>query len=191
MSTTALTVRDLFFAAGDDDAGAAIRLPDLSHALGAVVSGFEWQGLGQRVVDLLDVNVADILLGAWQKHAEVREQLRATAADPAKTALVSIGQHTIESSHAPSIEVRAQGRRLLELSFPIELAFDVSAVGLMVRGGSVCEIRAGTVTVRGTVKLQNTVILTRDSSPIAIPGRIVLAGTRAPEPAPGAAVAGV
>jgi hypothetical protein len=72
------------------------------------------------------------------------------------------------------MELRVQGRKLLELSFPVELTIEIDAVDLTLRRGTVHEIRAGEVNVRGTVKLENTVLLERKLAPIALPGRIVL-----------------
>jgi hypothetical protein len=171
--TSTLTVRELFVAS-DGGTGAGLRLPPVPHGLAQVVTGFEWNGLGERVFDLLDLNVIDILLAGWKKHLDVRDQLAATAADPSRSVLVYLGRHTLDSTHAPSIELRAQGRTMLELSFPIELAFEIEAVELTLRAGAVREVRPGRVTVHGTVKLEGTPILERKLSAIDLPGRIVL-----------------
>jgi hypothetical protein len=181
--TSTLTVRDLFVSSNGGAVGAGLRLPAVPDGLSQLVTGFEWNGLGERVFDLLDLNVVDILLGGWKTQQDVREQLRATAADPSRTVVVSLARHTIESSHIPSIELRAHGRALLQLSFPIELAFQIEAVELTLRAGDVREVRSGEVKVRGTVKLEGTVILERELSAIALPGRIVLGADAPPTPA--------
>ena len=59
--TSTLTVRELFVSS-DGGTGAGLRLPPVPHGLAQVVTGFEWNGLGERVFDLLDLNVIDILL---------------------------------------------------------------------------------------------------------------------------------
>ena len=171
--TSTLTVRELFVSS-DHGAGARLRLPPVPQAVTQVVTGFEWNGLGERVFDLLDLNVVDILLAGWKKHLDVRNQLAATADDPSRTVLVHLGRHTLDSTHTPSIELRAQGRTVLELAFPLELAFQIEAVELTLRAGAVREVRTGRVTVRGTVKLEGTTILERQLSAIDLPGRIVL-----------------
>jgi len=168
------TVRDLFVSSGSGAIGAGLRLPAAPERLSQLVTGFEWQGLGERVFDLLDLNVVDILLAGWKTHQEVRDQLRATAQDPSRTVVVSLARHTLDSTHTPSIELRAHGRTILDLSFPIELAFEIEAAELTLRGGAVREARPGTVTVRGTVRLEGTAILERELAPIDLPGRLVL-----------------
>jgi hypothetical protein len=172
--TNPLTVRDLFFSTKDGELSARLQLPAIPAGLSHLVTGFEWHGLAERVGDLLDINVVDVLLAGWKKHDEVRTQLRVTAADPSRTVLVYIGHHTLDSTHKPSIELRSQGRRLMELSFPIELAFEIGAIELTLRAGAITEIRSGEVKVRGTVKLESAVILERELAPVRLPGRIVL-----------------
>lgn len=172
--TSMLTVRELFVSADDGKLGASLRLPLLPKDVAQLVTGIEWKALGEHVFDLLDLNVVDILLAGWKKHQGVRRALRETAVDPSRTAVIHIAHHTLDSTHTPSIELRAQGRKVIELSFPIELAFDIEAVELTVRAGAVREIRPGGVKVRGTVKLENTVILERELSSIKLPGQILL-----------------
>jgi len=143
------------------------------------------------VLDLLDIDIVDVLLGGWKAHQEVRRQLRTTAADPSRLARVHLARHTIRSTHAPSVEFRLHGKTLVELTFPMELAFEIEAVELLLRAGSVREIRPGDARFRGTVKLEHTVLLQRELSPIALPGRIDLdMGTRDHDTAPLHVVAG-
>jgi hypothetical protein len=160
------TLRDLF------------RVDDLEGRVTPIASlaslGLEWRGLSERILDVLDVNVVDVLVAGWKKHEEVRVQLRATAMDPARVAMVHLAEHTLTSSHAPSVEVRSHGRVMATLSIPIEIAFEIEAVQLTMRRGEVCEIRPGQVTVRGTVKLEHTVLLERELAPIRLPGTIAM-----------------
>ena len=181
--TSTLTVRQLFVSAERGSGGASLRLPLVPEGLSQMMTAVEWSGIGERVFDLLDLNVVDILLGGWKKQQEVRRELRETAADPSRTAIVHLARHTLESTHAPSMELRAQGRRLVELSFPVDLAFEIEAAELTLRAGAVREVRTGDVKVRGTVKLENTVVLDRQLSSISLPGRILLDAEPPPEPA--------
>jgi hypothetical protein len=178
--TSTLTARDLFVSTEAGDVAAGLRLPPVPEGVSALVGGFEWRAVGERVFDLLDLNVVDILLAGWAKYHEVQAQLEATRGEPARTVLVHLAHHTLASSHASSIELRAQGRKVLELSFPIELAFEIDAVELTIRNGRICEIRPGDVRARGTVKLENTVVLERKLSPIHLPGKIVIEEPPAP-----------
>jgi hypothetical protein len=172
--TSNLTVRDLFISTHTGTVDAGLRLPPPPDRLTLLVTGFEWKGIGERVFDLLDINVVDVLVGGWKVHQDVHRELGRTAPDPSRTAIVQLTHHTIESAHTPAIELRAQGRKVLEVSFPVELALEIDAVRLTIRGGAIREIHPGEVKVRGTMKLENTVVLERQLSAITLPGRIVL-----------------
>jgi hypothetical protein len=171
-----LTVRDLFVTsideAGDDDP--KVQMPPVPETLSALVTGFEWQGLGDRVLDLLEQPVIDVMLAAWVAHEEVMAQLHETTADPSETVLVHLASHTLESTHRPALELWVQRRCVLELSFLTELTFDIDVVELTVRGGAVRAIRPGAVNARGTVKLGETVVLERRIAPVMLPRRITV-----------------
>ena len=115
------------------------------------------------MLDLLDINVVDVLVGGWKAHRDVHRERGRTATDPTRTAMVQLTHHTIYSVHTPAIELRAQGRKVLEVSFPVELTLELDAVRLTIRGGAIREIHPGEVKVRGTMKLENTVVLERSS----------------------------
>jgi hypothetical protein len=173
MSTQIPTLRDLFVTshAGRREGRA---LPPPPAALATIVAGFQWDGIYDKALDLLDISVLDVMLGAWKTRGDFRKHVRASAADPTKTLVVPLGTHRIASEHRPSIEVRSEGRLLAKLHFPVEVAFEVEAAQLTLRGGTVTEIRTGELKARGTVKFEHTVILERDLEPIHFPGKIVL-----------------
>lgn len=172
--TSSLTMRDLFISTHTGTLDAGLRLPPPPDGLTSLITGFEWDRLGERVLDLLDINVVDVLVGGWKAHQDVRRELGRTATDPSRTAMVELTHHTIDSTHTPAIELRAQGRKVLEVSFPVELTIEIAAVRLTIRGGAIREIHSGEVKIRGTMKLENTVVLERQLSAITLPGRIVL-----------------
>jgi hypothetical protein len=173
--TSTLTIRELFVSTSDGNMSAGLTMPPPPAAIAPFVAGLDWDNMGGRVLDLLDINIVDVLLGGWKAHQEVRRELELTIADPSRTAVVVLAHHSIDSTHTPSIEFRAQGRKVFALSFPVELAFEVDAVELTLRTGAIREVRPGKVKVRGTVKLENTVLLERALAPIELPGRMVLA----------------
>ena len=172
MSTQIPTLRDLF-ATGHARRREGRALPPPPAAL-AVLGRFQWQGIYDKALDLLDISILDVMLGVWKKHAEFRKHVRISAADPTKTVVVHLGSHRITSEHRPAMEVRRDGSVLAELTFPVEVAFEVEAVELTLRGGAVREIRTGELKVRGTVKFEETVILERDLEPIRLPGKMTL-----------------
>jgi hypothetical protein len=167
MTTPLVTLRDMFVPAKGE-------IPALT-AIARAAGGLQWRALYERSFDVLDINVVDVLVAGWKKQSEVRELLQATAADPTRTALVQLAEHTLESTHKPSMEVRSAGKVVARLTFTIEAAFELDAVELVLRHGRVEEVRPGRVTASGTVKLENSVILERKAAPLTLPGKIVIA----------------
>lgn len=171
--TVVPTIRDLFIPPG---ATAAVRMPPLPEDLSSLLTGFEWRGLGEHVPDLLGTAAIDILLAGWQTHDELATQLRETANDPTRTMLVHLAPHRLESTQAPSLELKIHGRRMMQLAFRVDLTFEIDVVELTVRAGRVSVVRTGEVHAQGTVKVFDTAILVRTRSPLQLPAKIVLAG---------------
>src|SRR5471030_1523477 len=103
--TASLTIRDLFLPHdhgdhhGDQQRDIArVRLPPVPTGLTHIVTDGEWHRLAARVGDLLEIGVVDVLVNGWKRQAEVRAQLRVTALDPTRTAMVGIGHHTLDST---------------------------------------------------------------------------------------------
>jgi hypothetical protein len=178
MTTRIPTLKDLFVPAdgmGTHAPRSDGDLPDAPAVLASVLNPFQWKGVCGKVPDLLDVSVADVLLGGWRKCAEVRRSMRASRADPGRTILVHLGAHTLTSTHRPTIAIRYDGRDLVDLVFPIALEFEIEAAELTIRGGRAVEARTGEVRVKGEVRLENTVLYQRQTSPLRLPGRMALA----------------
>ena len=174
MTARVPTLRDLFAA---NDATGARRNPGepppAAVAVAAHIGPFDWTGVQERVADLLDVNVADVLAGGWRTCTEVRKRIAESRLDPSRTVLVHLGRHTIASEHHPSIEVRSEGRRVAELVFPVAVEFDIDAVELTLRAGAVVQARTGEVRATGIVKLEDAVLFERESAPLPLPGKMV------------------
>lgn len=91
--------------------------------------------------DLLDVDVMTTLVQAWRGADELMEVIHATP--PGQSAFVSLARHTIESEHAPSIEVRSDQKPIATLDFRLSVAIDIEDVGLVVRDGRIAALTPG------------------------------------------------
>ncbi len=174
MTARVPTLRDLF-APNDGTGGprSPSEPPPAAAAIAAHIGPFGWKGVQERVADLLDVNVADVLAGGWRTCAEVRKKIGESRLDPSRTVLMHLGRHTVASEHHPSIEIRSEGRRVAELVFPVAVEFDIDAVELTLRAGAVVQARTGEVRAKGVVKLEDAVLFERESAPLPLPGKMV------------------
>jgi hypothetical protein len=53
-----------------------------------------------------------------------------------------------------------------------EIALDVDAGDLLIQGGRIWELRLGTATARGTLRVEGQEVAKRESEPIALPGTV-------------------
>jgi hypothetical protein len=173
MNARVPTLRDLFAENGAGGPREASQPPPAAAAIAAKLGPFDWKSVHDKLGDLLDVNVADVLVGGWRTIGDVRKRLGESRLDPSRTVLMHLGSHTITSEHRPSIEIRADGRAVAELVFPVAVEFEIKAVELTVRGGAVVEAHTGEVRAKGTVKLDDAVLFERESAPLPLPGKMV------------------
>jgi len=187
MSEDAITLRDFFGPSGDEWASGAQRTG--IEALSQVVSLKEniareykqlrWDCLSNLIVekigDLLDMDLKDILVGAWQKCEEIGDCLNKSdgpAAD--ETMAVALAEHTIASHHDPKLDILLNGKRIGEVVFHIQLSLDLQGFVLKIQGGKIREIQAGTCRGSGVFKCEDLVILEKKTGVIQLPGRIGL-----------------
>jgi hypothetical protein len=149
----------------------------LAKAAPGLPLGTLLDGISKAVQDALDVPVADVLIGAWQRARDLRAAFETTRESANATVLVPLLGHAITSEHRPYVDIVVEGVPLARLVFPVKVEFRLEGVVVRVRQGQVADILAGSVTVKGTLKFGDFVLLERALAPISIPG--VLAVTPA------------
>jgi hypothetical protein len=85
---------------------------------------------------------------------------------------VPLLEHTITSEHRPYVELFQGEVPIARLTFPVAVALKLEGVVLLVRRGRIERITAGTMTVQGTVKVEDFVLLEQKSPPLPIPGAV-------------------
>ena len=157
------------------DAGAEAReiKEALVNAAPGLPLGTVLDGIGRAVQDLLDIPVADILVGAWNRSRDLKTAIEKTRASDEATELVPLLGHTITSEHRPSVEIVKDEVAIARLVFPLRLEFHLEGVILQVRRGRISEILAGTVTAKATMRFGDFVIFDKALAPISIPGAVI------------------
>jgi len=151
----------------------------LAKAAPGLPLGVLLDGIGKAVQDALDVPVADLLIGAWQRARDLRAALETTRESDSATVLVPLLAHAISSEHRPYVDVVVESVPLARLVFPVKVEFRLEGVVVRVRQGRIAEILAGTVKVKGTVKFGDFVLFEKAPAPISIPGVLAVAGAQA------------
>ncbi len=115
------------------------RVPPAIRVGGVDIDGVE---VTNALADLLELPVGNIALRAWSARRELAEAKERTAGDPTARETVRLLEHTIESTHTPTVEVTAAGltKTVLELELVVELT--IASAAFVVQGGQVVESRA-------------------------------------------------
>ena len=189
MAEGALTIRD-FLLTHAEDAGQAIEKSAAGAKLKEAVTrlpGIEWGPVAKeieaKIGEVLDVDIAGVLLGGWKKYRQLQQYRDTAKYPPEETILLSLVEHSIASSHHPKIEILAEQVLLGSLEFTITLALKLEGIILKVRGGKIREISSGRCRGKGALACAGVTLLEKDTEPFELPGRISLGeGIEIPAP---------
>ncbi len=137
----------------------------LDVARAAVSPGF-WITLANRTPDLLksliDVPVADILVGAWKTHKKFAK-FRKGQFPADKINLLPLSTHHIKASRSPYIELFLDGKSAGKIPFELALDITVDAGVVVIQDGMIKRVDAGKAKVVGTLKCAGEVVAERAS----------------------------
>ena len=122
--------------------------------LGTEVKGIKWVSMPDlvaRIGELLEIEIPDLLLGAWKKCDELQSALEETRKSPALKIHVGMAEHTIVSEHTPYIEMRLAKMPAQKIPFKLKLTFKLKACELLVQGGLIKQARPGACEIEGTL----------------------------------------
>lgn len=127
-----------------------------------------------KILDLLNIKIKDILVGAWDKSKEIKRYLNKDACYPDETILVSLAEHTIRSEHKPSLELLLNDKPIGSIEFNISIALHLNGIILRIKGGKIRQIHTGACKGSGRIKCEDFTLLERKTEAFSIPGVIEL-----------------
>lgn len=129
------------------------------------------QDLGKSIQLALGKPLTDGLVGACKTWSELREFTDPAKHPPDEQNTYSIAEHTVKSTYQSRLEVR-----LNELTWSIgveaEIALDLASGNLLIKAGRIWELRPGTVTGSGALRVEDTELASLKTKPITFPGVI-------------------
>ncbi len=128
--------------------------------------------LGNALNEMLDIDVLDVLCGAWIKVAELREYRDLKAHPANETAFFNLYKHAIHSEHEPTIRVFYGEKEVARLKFGVDVELEVAAATLKIQKGRITEIMSGEFTMSGEISLGGKELLKKAAGPYKIAGRI-------------------
>lgn len=146
----------------------------ISGAVGKTVWPNAFDEISRKTTDLLDMNLIDLLLGAWNKYQGLKKYLDKEKYPPTQSVLVPLAEHTVRSEHRPYVEVLVNDEIIATITFHVALVFTVRGALLLVQDGKIKSVKTGEIKGKGTVKCEEALLLEQDFRTISLPGTIDL-----------------
>jgi hypothetical protein len=119
----------------------------------------------EKLGDLLDIDLLKgVFIPAWRQHPDLQEYRDLEKHPPGETALVPLVEHSITTSHAPTIEPTLAGRSLGEIEFEVEGEFLIKGAILEVRDAKIMKVRFGGIHGTGTLGLAGVSFLDKSGN---------------------------
>ncbi len=99
--------------------------------------------LAKAAHGLLDLDVGELVVAGWRKHAALTAAADRTIANPGSSAVVELATHRITSVHEPSVELLVNDVHVATVHFELRVEFVVKALVATVRNGHVVALQSG------------------------------------------------
>jgi len=133
-----------------------------------------WSEIVEKMKDLLDIGIPEIMVSAWNKYRILLKYLDREKYPPDETFLVPLAEHTIRSVHRPFIEILINDQSVAKIQFDLDLSLYLKEATLKIQDGKIKEILVGSCKGKGVMKCEGLVILERETDSVVLPGRISL-----------------
>ena len=163
----ALAKRHQAVVVGGTDTFAAFGLRALSGAV------------GRSLKSMLQIDLSDIFVTAWNKSGTLRQHLEKSAHSPGKEIFLQLAEHKIASTHRPHVSLMKDGAEIARVEFEAVLELVLQGAVLRLLDGAIQDVQTGKVKGKGSVKCFGAVIVEKEIQPTAIPGTLKISGTRA------------
>jgi hypothetical protein len=184
MDKSAATLGRIFFPQGSKtpEQDTRQRVPDRFDRLTARVKeeikGISWQAalpeLTEKIGELFDIEIPDIMLAAWKKLDALRKYADASQYAPEETVYAELAEHTITGEFHPYLQIQVKNIPVRRIEFTINLSLVVKGMVLRIQSGRIKEIRTGNCEIKGKVEYQDLLLAEKTFTPIELPGSINL-----------------
>ena len=113
--------------------------------------------------DLLNLDLVDVLMAAWRKHAALVAAARRTTAAPGSREVVDLATHHITMTQRPYIDLLCDEVRVGRVQLELQLAFTVAGLVAVVQGGLLVAVQAGHCTIAATLLIEGEQVATRSA----------------------------
>jgi hypothetical protein len=158
-----LTARLLLSGTAVDTTAALARAMERHGVARSALRGVRWLsasslGVVERELagvleGLLDLDLGEVLVAGWRKHAALIAAGERTAAAPASKEVVELATHRVTWTCRPSVDLVLDGAKLATLEFVLTIEFVLVGVSAVVWQGHLVAVQGGDCSVTGDLEL--------------------------------------
>ena len=128
----------------------------------------------EKIGEMLDVPLVDVLRGAWNNARELHKYRDAEKYPPEESVVAPLAEHTVRSSHRPHLELRVGPTLVRRLDFELDVEIHLEAARLTIQAGRIKKIDLGEGWAKGVLSCEGFRLLERKSKKFALPGALRL-----------------
>jgi len=153
-----------------------VRLTRALPAHGFLNVSGAFKTIAARIPDLLRLDLGAIVVGGWKKVSELQRYADPAKYPPDETVFVTLGQHTVTSSHKPSLDIVVDGAKVDTVPFELKLTLTLDTATLTIRAGEVLAAAPGSCQAAGELKCEGYSLVKRESKTVKLPGKWTFKG---------------
>lgn len=165
----ALNLDDALITQGYDSAREALNRKKARSKRGPLGTNALNAGLKQALLNSLDIALDELLGRAWSGWNELRQYADPEQTPPEDINVVTVSNHTISSTHRPSVGVFVHGVEVHAFEFEVAANLDVQGINLQVQAGEITAIQLGKLKLGGSITLGDRSILEKEAADVDIP----------------------
>jgi hypothetical protein len=131
--------------------------------------------IAQKLEEMFDVKLTDVLIAAWRDYEKVTECADPTKHPADETISLPLVEHAIETSLRPCLEVAIGAHPPIRIQFTITCGLELKGVILKIQDAALRAIRVGSCRAKASVKCEGATLIQRETKELELPGRIILA----------------
>jgi hypothetical protein len=172
------TVREIFSLPEKETDPSDDRWKEFQERIDKEVKSIKWTAampdLAAKVCELLDIKVPNLFVAAWKKAKELQTVLEKSKATPDEIVYLELTEHSINSEHKPSLDVRIKGATVKRIELGVQLGFKLKGFVLKIQNGGIKEMQTGHCEAKGTIKYGTLMIAEKKLEPIKLPLSIAI-----------------
>ena len=139
----------------------------------------DWAGvaadIGEKIEEMFDINLVDVIVGAWKDLQELKECADRAKHPPDETIRLPLVDHTISASLKPHLDITIDVLPPIRIGFEIGLDVELHGVTVKIQDGVIHAVRLGSCQAGAMVKCEGAVVFRRTTRTLDVPGELVLA----------------